>query len=184
MGKPVRARCPKCGTRVGGTNHQYVDTGTDNPCPSCGGTGRRNESLCGTYTTAELWRSLPFRVYRQDRAISWNESFLGYGCVYSCADYGRAWAAEDSATLAAVREGDGRHQLIKVVRESDMRLCDHIGIFLNRGGYSVRAVWGDPAPIAHRAASELSEDEGRIAGGRIAALGGNGTLFAALAQRV
>jgi hypothetical protein len=123
------------------------------------------------------WAEFDFRVYRQDRGISYNESLLGRGCVYSCVDYGRAYdAPDDTAVLASVRA----HTFIQLTKVAHAgRLCDHIGIFVNRGGYSVRACYlPDGQDAAAMIALERGKAEGFAVGERLAQAGSNGTLGA------
>ena len=193
--------CPSCD----GTGQQAGRKA----CPKCHGTARtkggKGKGRCtacfegslpdrdhlvmcrrcdGTKTVAEdrtdycdALSVLPIRVYRQDRGASWNESFLGIDCVYSCSDYGRAWGADDADALVADVREHGSTQACKVL-QNDV-LANHIGVFVTRSGYSVRAVFGSVEAVAKRAASEPSVVAGRIIGAQVCADGGNGTLAAA-----
>lgn len=125
---------------------------------------------------AEIWDALELRVYRSDRGISGNESFLGLGCVFSCQDYGRAYNATDEAIIADVRS-EKIHQACKVTKK-DGTLCSHVGIFVNKGGYSVRPVFDSVEEVVSAIVSERPEDEYRMVGNAIATNGGNGTFGA------
>lgn len=148
------------------------------PCDRCDGTQRVEETLYD-YMPDELWKALDFKIYRQDRAISWNESHLGAGCVFSCCDYGRNWKANDPAALIAEVKEKGSHQAITIAKR-DGTLCHHVGIFVNRDGYSVRAVFADdPAAPLRDIAREPNEEDGRAIGMAVYRRGGNGTMAAA-----
>lgn len=174
-GKAMRGKaCPHCGaTRKDG--HRYLETGKMVPCDFCNGTGVKQEDMCDTADS--IYHEMTFKVYRQDREATWNESHLGAGCVFSCCDYGRAWnRPENNEALIADVRGHTFIQATKIAREG--RLAEHIGIFITRGGYSVRPVFTMEETDA-RIAREPGEVAARIIGGAIAAQGGNGTAFAA-----
>lgn len=147
-----RKPCPKCnGTKkrgrgtcrnCTGSHLKPIDEGTiidwDNPqtCPKCNGNYQNQENETITdYLSVEELKKLPVKVFYQDRDITWNEANLGLGCIYSCEDYGRAWKERDK-TFSLL----GSHQASKFVKnDNDLRICDFVGFFVNRGGYSVRA---------------------------------------------
>lgn len=108
-------------------------------CDSCNGVGRVGESL---YDTApeEIWQGLTFKVYR-DATITYAESLIGHGCVFSCGDYGQASKATDEAVIADVK-GHKHHQACKFARD-DGTIANHVGIFVNSSGYKVQAVFDD-----------------------------------------
>ena len=108
-------------------------------CDTCSGTGKQHESL---YDTApnEIWKGFTFKVYR-DATITYAESLIGHGCVFSCGDYGQAAKASDEAVIAEVKEHK-HHQACKFTR-ADGVLANHIGIFVNQHGYKVQAVFND-----------------------------------------
>lgn len=182
--------CSKCnGTskgprgKIGGCRACYrgkvVDPTVRVPCDRCNGTTIVPEDRFSTRIPVEVWQTLTFKVYRQDRGISWNESHLGAGCVYSCSDYGNAWdKLTDAQIIDEVKKSTG-HQVCKLTRE-DCTICDHIAIIVNRGGYSVRAAWEPNATNAtDKATSEPSESRGMAIGIAVANAGGHGTLAAA-----
>jgi hypothetical protein len=175
-GRTMRGKgCPHCGsTRK--ADHRYINTGRVIPCSRCDGTGIVEETL---YDTADaIYQGMTFKVYRQDREASWNEQHLGAGCVFSCADYGAAWDhPEKDAALAEKVKASTFQQAIKFCRE-DGTLADHIGVFVTRGGYSVRAVFTMEETLT-RVAGEPDETTARLFGGLLASKGFNGTAFAA-----
>ena len=118
------------------------------PCDTCKGNPVNfNEETVYDHMPDAVWQSLTFKVYRHNRPITGNEALLGLGCVYSSQDYGAAWDANNDEALIASVKASGGHQACKVAKK-DGTLCDHVGIFVSRGGYSVRAClsWdGSPA---------------------------------------
>jgi hypothetical protein len=86
----------------------------------------------------------------------------------------------DETVIAEIKNEKGGDflQLCKIANKEN-QLADHIGIFINRNGYSVRAVYESDAADAKRIiASERGKDEGFRVGTAIARNGGNGTLGA------
>ncbi len=166
--------CKKCS----GLRYVYSRTETVT-CGSCDGAGHVPENDCDTMPDA-WWQALTFKVYRHERAISFNEYLLGLGCVFSCTDYGRAYESTDEKVIADVRAHTWI-QLCKVAK--DLTMCDHVGIFIAHNGYSVRAVY---TPDAHDAiatiANERGKDEGFRVGGILAGEGLNGTMGAVYKQ--
>jgi hypothetical protein len=182
-----RKPCPKChGTNrtkggkgkgqcrycFGGT---VVDKDKRVTCKACGGSGQRKETR---FDPCDALNVFPIKVYRQDRGISFNESYLGLDCISSCTDYGAAWERDNDAELIENVKGDRYVQACRIVKE-DGTLADHIGVFVNRGGYSIRAIFGDVDAVADKAKREPSESLGMFIGSVVAAAGGNGTMAAA-----
>jgi len=154
-------------------------------CPRCQGSLKVQGSLYDNLDH-EIWRSLPFEVARQDRAISWNEAYLGRGRAWSCEDYGTRWHWGDEQLIAEVRYGSdarsiqGINYILPLNREATLGLlADKIVIILTRGGYSVAGYWEGGPDVAAQAARELSVEAGRIFGAQVYEAGGNGTLAAA-----
>jgi hypothetical protein len=170
-----RRGCQKCH----GTGEIIVQTQQLETCPNCHGTGHEPENNCDAIPP-EWWESFTFKVYRQERNQTYNEYLLGIGCVYSCTDYGAAAGMSDEALIDKVKGEERYTQLCKVANKEN-RLADHIGIFVNRGGYSVRPVYDSDATDAKQTiARERDVDEGfRVGVGvAMARAGGNGTLGA------
>lgn len=167
--------CPKC-LGIGSVED------ADHPvtCPRCGGTAVVPQNSCSRVSMAWVVERIPFRVVRQDRGVSFNESYLGFGCLWSCGDYGVAWESGDEAILAEVMDTNRHHstQFINFVRKEDNAVAKWIAIAVNRGGYSVRAVYDSDAPLA-RAADEVSPVAAMVVGGLLANAGLNGTMIAA-----
>jgi RecJ-like exonuclease len=173
--KAMRGKaCSFCGSTTK-HNHSGKHTGKMIPCQRCNGTGKEMEDLYN-YAPEAIWQGLTFKVYRQDRQNTWNESFMGFGCVYSSEDYGQAAGMTDDEVIANVKASRS-HQAVKFAKE-DNTLADHIGIFVTRNGYSVRAVFSGVKAVADKIAHEPSPAVARLVGGMIAAEGGNGTAFA------
>ena len=166
-----RGGCRKCH----GLRWTYSDTETVT-CSRCNGTAVIPETSCDTMP-AEMYLALPFKVYRHNRELTYGENLLGWGCVYSCTDYGRAYGATDEAVLAEVRGKDHTWVQLCKVANKDLELCDHVGVFIAHNGYSVRPVYrADGLDAIAAIASENSYADGMTQGLKIALEGGNGTL--------
>ena len=166
-----RGGCQKCH----GLRHIWSN---DHPqtCTTCNGNyvNFAEEDQFDTLPDA-IWQGFTFKVYRHNRPISGNEAILGLGCVFSCGDYGAAWNANDDAALIADVKRHTHHQATKVSKE-DGTIANHIGIFVNRGGYSVRPVLESIAEVLGTIASERPEREYIAVATAIAEQGGNGVL--------
>lgn len=158
-------------------------------CPKCHGAWEAAEWENFTdYAPQLASASLPLRIVRQDRGASWNESYLGIGCLWSVVDYGAAWAMsdEDLESKVAADLYNRRVQACKIVapysrEDKEAALCDYVAVVVTRGGYSLRAVFtGDETGDAAR---ELSVSQGFRVGNAVFAAGGNGTLAAATTKR-
>jgi hypothetical protein len=125
--------------------------------------------------------SVPLQILRSDRGPSWNESYLGAGCVYSCIDYGDAAKQSDDDLLARVKARQTHISASHFVRLEDRKqveLVQAFGVYVNRQGYSVRSLFAstgvktfNPIPGADIAI-----------GYAVANAGGNGTLAAAVME--
>jgi hypothetical protein len=115
-----------------------IDRDTHLPCPSCNATGKVQSNSC-SYVPDKLYQGMEFRVFRSDRPQSINEALCGMGYVYSLTDYGRHESETDATIIAEVR-AHGGVQATKIALD-DGTLAAYIGIFCNRNGYSVKAVW-------------------------------------------
>ncbi len=170
-----RNGCRKCS----GMGKNIVVTKRLETCPNCNGTGNmpENRSDC---VPPEWWNLFTFKVYRQERKQTYNEYLLGIGCVYSCTDYGTAARMSDETVIAEIKNEKGGDflQLCKIANKEN-KLADHIGIFINENGYSVRPVYdSDGSDAKQTIARERGKDEGFRVGTAIARNGGNGTLGA------
>ena len=162
--------CRKCH----GFKTTYSDT-ENVTCSACNGTAIVPENDCDTMPD-KMYLGLPFKVYRHNRELTYGESLLGWGCVYSCTDYGCAYGSTDESVIADVRSHN-HVQLCKVAK--NLVLCDHVGIFIARDGYSVRAVYRpDGLDAITTIAHERPYSEGIAVGQAIYNAGGNGTLGA------
>jgi hypothetical protein len=115
------------------------------PCDNCkGGTVAIQENYCDDVT---LPADFPIKVQRAGRANTFNENYLGLGCLYSCTDYGEFNKLTDEEVIAKIRtaqyhtkNGQIRTQAVKVVRsKDDLTLCDFILVNVTKDGYSVQA---------------------------------------------
>lgn len=184
--------CPEChgtgrGKRGGqsgckqchGARRIIAPTDKIETCPNCNGTGKMPENNCDCVPSA-WWNLFTFKVYRQQRKQTYNEYLLGLGCVYSCTDYGTAASMSDEAVISKIKSEENGHflQLCKIANKEN-KLADHIGIFINENGYSVRPVYeSDGSDAKQLIARECGKDEGFQVGTAIARDGGNGTLGA------
>lgn len=149
-------------------------------CNTCEGTTVRPETLCD-YVPQELIDSVPLRILRSGREPSWNESYLGLHCVYSCIDYGDASKQSDEDLLARLKTKHTHFQASHFVRLEDRKQVEFVeafGVYVNRQGYSVRPIFAstgvktfNPIPGADIAI-----------GYAVANAGGNGTLAAAVME--
>jgi hypothetical protein len=99
-------------------------------------------------------------VQAQNRAGTWNESYLGLGSIVSVTDYGTVWDAmvkaqrEDRLTpeiervrgIARERLAEGT-QWVKLTREDDT-LAEVIVMTVHRNGYTVTAANARPESVA------------------------------------
>lgn len=125
--------CKKCNGYRHQWNHDKRVT-----CSTCSGNYAefQAENDCD-YLPADEWEKLEFRVIRNGPGMTFGESVLGFGCVYSSVDYGRAWSKPDADTLAEV-VASNYHQACKVADKTG-KVCTFVGIFISPTGYVVRA---------------------------------------------
>lgn len=137
--RPGRA-CPHCKT-TNRHNHSYLDTGLKPTCWGCDGTGKALENRY-SYMPSDLVLTLPLKVHRLQRGNSFNENYIGHGCLWSCQDYGRAAGQPDEEVLARVMADLRKGHSVQAcaVVDKDDHLPNFIGIFVTRDGFSVRAV--------------------------------------------
>jgi hypothetical protein len=128
--------CKKCyGTKFD-WDHKNRTT-----CDICKGEYKNFEDEIQTdYIPEEMWEGMNFKVYRHNRQISLNESVFGLNCVYSCSDYGRTFKENNDEKLIQEVKSHNAVQASSIVDKNDF-VCDHIGIFVSNGGYSVRPVF-------------------------------------------
>lgn len=107
-------------------------------CGNCGGSGNVPESNCDPISTADFL-SIPMRVIRQDRGQSWNEAHLAVGYLWTCTDYGRAWAGTDEDLLSKIRGTDSPSVQASKVCNEEGAVCSYIAVLVHPQGYSLRA---------------------------------------------
>jgi hypothetical protein len=176
MGRTVGRgnKCPECGTTRKTGHNAWIRTGEWQTCYICNGTAIVPEDRFD-YLPAEILSTIPLQVIRLSRGMTFNESLLGMGCVWACQDYGKTWDMTDRDILAMLRvELDKRSsvQACTVVDKGDA-LAGAIGIFVNRGGYSLRTL--TPKHMA-QVDQEFDYATGMRGGMRVYSQGGNGTL--------
>ena len=138
-GRGPRGGARGCKTCWGGG--RKVDQSRTMTCTRCNGDWQRMEDENWTHDAPdEAVLSLPIRVVRSERRMSWVESYIGLG-LWSCTDYGRAWEGTDADVIEKVT-ADLRHvQACKITRKTDdekvLVLCDELVIALSPQGYSV-----------------------------------------------
>ena len=130
--------CPNCNAK-NKHGHAYLDTGNMKDC-HCDD-GRLKEDRYSSVPKS-IVDSLEIRVYRSDRPTTWNEQYLGLGCVFSTNDYGAYKSISDAELIDQVRASGSYIQATKLVDNED-KFCHHLGIFTSQQGYSVKAVWGE-----------------------------------------
>lgn len=195
---PTKIACPLCNGSGNGVR------GGKGKCKSCHGSGNGydhdNPSTCeickGSPKRAsqETWTdkapdeavaALQLRVARQDRETSWNESYLGLGCLWSSTDYGDAWNADDITVLSKVRadllkDRTQACKLLAVEYDSNAKtlpIVRGLVIVVSNNGYSVRA---DTTLAESNAEREPGYAAAHIIGMAVYHAGGNGTMAAAM----
>ena len=169
--KGGRNGCRKCH----GFRTTYSET-ENVTCSGCNGTAIVPETTCDGMP-AGAFEALQFKVYRQNRGESYNEHLLAHGCVYSMSGSGRSMQTPDADLIAEVKAHGARCQVCKVSEKQVM--CDHVGIFVNLDGYSVRAVYNPDGSDAQAVLNrERGLMEGMAVGTRLSGLGLNGTMGA------
>jgi hypothetical protein len=156
-------------------------------CKNCGGEPERKSKETWTDTApVEAVMSMSLIVIRQDRGGSWNENFLGLGCLWSSVDYGERWKRDDDTPLLeeiVEKLRNDRTQACKIIASDYDRnaptapVARGLAILLHRNGYSLRVA------TAHnliRAQAEPERDNALAIGMAVYRAGGNGTLGAAL----
>ena len=191
-GKRGSGRCRECNDRDGyyprgrrpGSVVDYRTVASTVPCGSCGGdyAGADSETFCD-HAPDSVVSGLPLLVVRQDRGSSWNEEYLGHGCLWSSVDYGAAWSTSDEDVLARVRESLYGVQAVKMVSKygrEDLRarVCDYLAVIVTRNGYSVRAAFAGDSTVGD-AFLELRGNDALAVGMAVYAAGGHGTMAAA-----
>lgn len=80
-------------------------------------------------------------VVDRGHQLTWGESFLGLGSLWTTTDYGRGWESTDEAVIAGVRERllTDRTQWCKVIDRDSRVIADTLVIGLSLNGYAVRA---------------------------------------------
>ena len=138
--QPMRGKkCPHCETT--NKHHHLISTGKMRPCGHCEGKGKVMENDCDSIPR-EMWESLTFKVYRTNRPMTINDSYYGFGCVWSCTDYGRCKDLSDDELISEVKKGGSMIQPVKIA-DKDGNICDHIGIVCKDQGYIVHGVTKD-----------------------------------------
>jgi hypothetical protein len=96
-------------------------------------------------TLVAEWEIIPVRF---NRGMTWGESFLGLGSVYTSTDYGAAWTQTDAEVVARVRESllTSHLQWISVL-DADRKITPRLVIKIVREGYSVIGTLDAPMPM-------------------------------------
>lgn len=175
--KPKGLNCPACKSGAScGLKGKIVEINVkDCRCVETATPGMQAENICDI-VPREWIDALPIAVYRSERPQGISENLFGSG-LYSCVDYGGWQKKTDEELIADVRRSAGYVQAIKIVRESDMRICSSIGVFCNRGGYSVMPVYENPADTEALLKRQLTYEQGMAIGTKLAAEGLPGSLM-------
>lgn len=175
----IRKRCMVCDPKGDHLHNSLIkgkklSIGTA-VCQSCTD-GTQMENI--TDSADDIWKTLNFKVYRSNRHQTIGESLLGLGCAWSTTDYGRHKSETDEALIENTRN----HSYIQACKfaQNDGTICDHVGIFCNDNGYSVKAVFvpTDATKIENLFRNGLSVDVGMQVGMNLANQGLNGTMIA------
>lgn len=136
-GKGPRGKVGGCKTCFG--SGKSWDSSIRKTCKHCNGNYKEAEPETDCdYLPHSEWETLTFKVYRGN-GPNIIESLTGIGIVYTSADYGRAWESPDDSIIAKVR-ANRHHQACKVC-DKELNVCDHIGIYVGRNGYTVKPVF-------------------------------------------
>lgn len=163
-GKP----CAHCGATHKFDHHWLPQESVQ--CPKCLGTLIEREDRYD-YMPVEILRSIPVKVLRSTREATWNESWLGHGCLWSTVDYGAHRRLSDEKLIEKVREHFSV-QACAVVNEQD-ELPPFIALLTSDTGYSVRSAWKMGQVLIER-----GESEGFQHGMEVYHRGGHGTMAA------
>ena len=79
--------------------------------------------------------------------MTWGESYLGLGSIWSTTDYGAAWEQTDAQVIARVKESldTGSLQWTKIM-DAERTITRRIVVKITRGGYSVIGSADTPMP--------------------------------------
>jgi hypothetical protein len=154
-GKRGNGRCRECNARDGYWSNSFPRTPgyvadyskfSVKVCSHCNGAWHNfdDENLTDNLD-ADILREIPIRVVRKpNRPITFNESHLGFGTVYSIVDYGRSRDWTDEQYAEAVRkdmDGFASSQACKYADRKTMRLCDEIVVVTSDQGFSAWPNW-------------------------------------------
>lgn len=157
-------------------NRKVPDWDTPVDCKCCDGTGEVPETMT-SYINEECKKevidSLPIKLFFAERGMSFNESYLGIGTIFSCSDYGRTWDKLESRSQESIR--NFLEQIRKEILESGLQACkiadddgiliNHIVVIVNQGGYSVRpSKTNDSSDIVRKVNKEPLEAAATIHG--------------------
>lgn len=81
-------------------------------------------------------------VNRTVGELSWGESFLGIGSIWSCTDYGEHWEMTDEEVINDIRSklASDSYQLISICDKSTRQIAKIVEVKLRNQGYSLIAV--------------------------------------------
>lgn len=128
-------------------------------CYDCNGKGRIPNWVPGAQWDSE-WGSATIRIPNdaefasiplivdRGRTMTWGESFLGLGSVYTITDYGDASKMDDSVLLAKVRkELAGRNPQFTSLLDSNKRMAAALIVKVSTMGYSLIVPNSDDAAM-------------------------------------
>lgn len=155
-GKRGNGRCRNCNRKDGYFSRSCPRTPgyvpnykvfTVKVCSHCNGNWQNfdDEDLCDDLPV-EVLEKLPIRVVRRpNRPITFNESHIGMGTVYSVVDYGRSREWADEQFIEEIREnitgGFPSRQATKYTKRETMELCKEIVVVTSDQGFSAWPRW-------------------------------------------
>lgn len=183
-GKGVRGGkggCKKCY----GSGNVYAYIGVK--CPKCNATGIQPHTPSSPLAR-DIFNTIPIRVIASDWAVTWNESNLGFGCIYSSSgssgpaiDDQAAWENEVRRDAHSLLTKDVIKGIDPVTGEINWTIDPnvHIVVISKRNGFSVRLSRDkDSLDAMIRAALELPTAAALRTAMQVCEDGGNGTAAA------
>lgn len=116
-----------------------IDRNTLVNCLTCKGTNCVPETICDNVPD-EWLLSLPVKVFRTDRKMSWGEAYIGCG-LYSHIDYGDYKRKTDEQIIADVRRN--KHTQLCKVYTKEKGFATGLAVACADHGYSVIPVWSN-----------------------------------------
>lgn len=147
------ARGGKDGCKTCHGSKQHYNSAITEVCGRCNGINPdkvEDETLYDHARFADFADLVAWRVVdaTHTRFTELGLCLSGADAISTVGDYGAHLAKSDEALIAEVRTDRDWTQWVKVVRKTDLRLCDAIAIVRRRNGYSLIPVWDDAGEVA------------------------------------